>query len=90
VRSILQPYDCLGEDVARSIQQTSYGGNIVAGWTQSIGAGATDFWVLKLDADGNIAARPALGTGVNSNATVTTTTVAPPKSSPRSRIPPRP
>ncbi|MHA2612326.1 MAG: InlB B-repeat-containing protein, partial [bacterium JZ-2024 1] len=41
-------------DVARSIQQTSDGGYIVAGYTRSVGAGSGDIWVLKLDADGNV------------------------------------
>ena len=35
-------------DEAQSIQQTS-NGYIVAGWTNSFGAGSADFWVLKLD-----------------------------------------
>ncbi|MBI4554445.1 MAG: hypothetical protein HY715_02190 [Planctomycetes bacterium] len=46
-----------GEDYeggANSIQQTSSGGYIVAGWTKSFGAGALDFWVLKLRADGTV------------------------------------
>jgi hypothetical protein len=42
-------------DEATSIQQTSDGGYIVAGWTKSFGAGGSDFWVLKLDASGDVA-----------------------------------
>jgi len=40
--------------VATSIQQTDDGGYIVAGWTDSFGAGLDDFWVLKLDENGNV------------------------------------
>ncbi|MGR3309663.1 MAG: hypothetical protein ACUZ77_02710 [Candidatus Brocadiales bacterium] len=39
---------------ANSIQQTRDGGYIVAGWTESFGAGFGAFWVLKLDSGGNI------------------------------------
>jgi len=41
-------------DEAYSIQQTSDGGYIVAGETGSFGAGAIDFWILKLAPDGEI------------------------------------
>ena len=47
-------YGGTDEDVASSIQQTSDGGYIVAGKTNSFGAGSSDVWVLKLDKDGNI------------------------------------
>ena len=39
---------------AKSIQQTSDGGYIVAGYTASGAYGGSDAWVLKLDSDGNI------------------------------------
>jgi len=39
-------------DVANSIQQTTDGGYIVAGTTDSYGEGSTDFLVLKLDSAG--------------------------------------
>jgi uncharacterized delta-60 repeat protein len=42
------------EDSANSIRQTSDGGYIVAGYTGSFGAGLDDFWVLKLDASGDV------------------------------------
>ncbi|MFQ5956753.1 MAG: hypothetical protein ACE5KK_03150, partial [Candidatus Brocadiales bacterium] len=43
-----------GMDVARSIRQTSDGGYIVAGSTESFGVGKEDIWVLKLEPDGSI------------------------------------
>jgi uncharacterized repeat protein (TIGR02543 family)/uncharacterized delta-60 repeat protein len=42
------------DDYARSIQNTSDGGYIVAGFTQSFGAGLEDFWILKLNSVGII------------------------------------
>jgi len=41
-------------DCANSIQQTSDGGYIVAGFTLSFGAGACDIWILKLTSIGAI------------------------------------
>jgi len=41
-------------DKALSVQQTSDGGYIVAGWTTSFGAGYADLFLLKMDANGNI------------------------------------
>jgi len=52
------------EEEARSIQQTRDGGYIVAGYTQSFGAGGNDFWILKLDSDGRILFNPASGASV--------------------------
>jgi len=43
-----------GFDYARSLVQTSDGGYALAGFTQSFGAGETDFWVVKTDSSGNI------------------------------------
>jgi type II secretory pathway pseudopilin PulG len=46
-------YGGSGDDSASSIQQTSDGGYIVAGWTRSFGAGGSDIYIIKLDGNGN-------------------------------------
>ncbi|HHT9155038.1 MAG TPA: hypothetical protein ACFYD5_04410 [Candidatus Tripitaka sp. YC43] len=43
--------DC---DYALSVLQTSDGGYVVGGVTESFGAGASDFWILKLRSDGTV------------------------------------
>ena len=51
------------DDCANSVQPTSDGGYIAAGWTATFGAGRGDFWVLKLYPDGNIQWQKAYGGG---------------------------
>ena len=47
-------YGGSGLDIAYSIKQISDGGYIIAGQTDSYGAGGHDIWFLKLDANGFI------------------------------------
>lgn len=40
------------DDEAESVQQTSDGGYIIAGWTKSYGAGLKDLWLIKTNSEG--------------------------------------
>jgi uncharacterized delta-60 repeat protein len=76
-------YGGANDDGASSIQQTSDGGYVVAGSTNSFGAGNSDFWVLKLKRDGTVPFSPASGAQmvdtnavpVDTNCSITDTTV---------------
>jgi hypothetical protein len=47
-------YGGAGHEAASAIRPTPDGGYLVAGWTESFGAGGKDFWVLKLDPEGDV------------------------------------
>jgi len=49
-------------DMAYAVEQTRDGGYVVAGFTESFGAGGYDMWVLKLDPVGQIAWQKTFGT----------------------------
>ena len=54
-------YGGTGDDRAWSIRQASDGGFIVAGETNSFGAGGFDIWVWKLEASGSVAWQRTFG-----------------------------
>jgi uncharacterized delta-60 repeat protein len=48
-------------DLGRSIQQTSDGGYVITGFTESFGAGNSDVFVIKLDSSGNLSWAKTIG-----------------------------
>ena len=59
-----ETYGGIDGDGGYSVQQTSEGGYIIAGYTESFGSGASDIYVIKTDADGDILWTKTFG-GVN-------------------------
>jgi uncharacterized delta-60 repeat protein len=55
-------YGGSNEDFIYNIRQTNDGGYIVGGNTQSFGAGAKDFWILRLTPSGDIEWQKTFGT----------------------------
>ncbi len=49
-----QTYGGTGDDVARSLVETSDGGYAIGGSTSSFGAGGMDFWLIKTDVVGDV------------------------------------
>jgi hypothetical protein len=45
-------YGGIGRDIARSVQQTDDGGFVVAGYTETFGAGMRDVYVIKISSNG--------------------------------------
>ena len=43
-----------GIDIGKAIQQTSGGGFIIAGWTNSFDVDSTDIWLIRTDNNGNL------------------------------------
>lgn len=58
-------YGGWGCEWASSIQETSDGGYVVAGYTESFGTGFYDLWILKLDTGGNVEWQRTYGGGVS-------------------------
>lgn len=56
-------------DYVKSIQETTDNGFIAAGGTSSFGAGYGDFWIIKLDRNGNADWQRAYGTDAHEEAT---------------------
>lgn len=50
-------------DDAYSVHQTTDGGYVVAGYTASLGAGGSDYWLIKTDAYGNVEWNKTYGGG---------------------------
>jgi hypothetical protein len=49
-----QTYGGAESEMAHSLVETSDGGYAIAGYTHSFGAGGSDFWLVKTDANGNV------------------------------------
>lgn len=59
--SWMKTYGGTGDDRANSVQQTTDGGYIIAGVTNSFGAGGYDFYLLAIDSSGNLSWNKTFG-----------------------------
>jgi len=62
-------YGGSGDDGVNAVALAPNGDIIVAGYTTSFGAGGNDFWVLRLDANGNVKWQKTYGGGGDDGAT---------------------
>ena len=53
------------DESANFVQQTSDGGFIMAGYSESFGAGNQDIWILKLESNGTVSWQKTYGGGSN-------------------------
>lgn len=63
-----QTYGGDDRDSAQSVIQTRDGGYALAGATKSFGAGNNDFWLVKIDGEGNVQFTQAYGGGADEGA----------------------
>ena len=56
------------DDRAHSVQQTSDGGYIIAGYTRSYGSGGSDMYIIKIDSSGDFIFASGGGTGGDESA----------------------
>ncbi len=55
-------YGGASSDGAKAVQRLSDEGYIIAGWTESFGAGGSDIWLLRTDSDGDTIWTKTIGT----------------------------